>query len=185
MKRWLRSITFACIFSLSVPAFASMVTLSIVQNEEAPSTAIETSRILEDELFSLFFSMGTIVTNIDIGMDGSRFKDPLYSVKEASWGGSDYLLVIYLEYKPEEKEDETEANTETETEIKKPGPVELISISWRLVHVMSAKTLETGETPKGFRGISETDPAKKAQILANQLYPLFNTAISKAKKGGF
>ncbi len=160
-------------FCLAFSAQAATVTITITQNEKAPETALETSRTVEDELFLQFFSSGHIVSNSDIRFDGSLFLQKNYGLKEAAWGLSDYLVVVFLEFLSQET-----------PEGSLPAPAQLVSVSWKVVQVADGIVLETKKLTGKETVIDETDPAKRSRILAQRLFPDILNTIAKARKGG-
>lgn len=130
-----------------------------MQNGSAPAIAIDTSRTIEDELFSVFFDAGHIVSNTDIGSGDESFSDPYFGVKEATLGDSDFLVLAYLDYNPA---------VETDTEKKLSWAV-LNSIKWRVVRLNLAKSVIEGTLDTHEIEVIDTDPYKQSRVVADEL----------------
>lgn len=143
----------ACVSSVS----AATVTLSVVQNEQAPEVALEISQTIEDQLFGDFFEAGHIVSNDDIRMDGSRFVEKNFGIKQAAFGLSDFLIVVYLHYGP---------GVINDTE-KKMTYAELDTLSWRVVRVLSSEILGEGAIDVTKIQVRDFDPNNQSRLIAS------------------
>jgi len=138
---------------------AATITVTVVQNEEAPDIAIQMSRTVEDELLGQYFNAGQIVSNTDVMMSGSRFSEKGFGIKEAAFGMSDYLLVVYLQYGPGERIDEE----------KKISWAELKTITWRIVAVPTSKILEERSIEYSVFPVDDFDPYQQARKPAGMI----------------
>lgn len=157
-------------FAVLAVSFAETVTLTVSQNEEAPSVAVDMSRAIEDELLSRFFDAGQIVSNTDLRLDGSKFSTELnYGVKEAAFGYSDYLVAVNLRYGPTVKTDEQ----------KKISWAELIGLEWRVVRVARAIVVDEKTLEVAALGITDFDPYQRSRIVADEVSKRALAAIGK------
>ncbi len=154
--------------------FCSTVTVTVVQNEQAPFVALQMSQTVEDELMTVLFDSGHIVSNTSVRLDGSLFSGRSFGLKEAAHGLSDYLLVVLLKYNPSEK--------------KKPDDsaayAQLDGLSWRLVNVaggavLAEKTLDLSKIP-----ITDFDPYKQSRQLADIVGRDCLQLLYNSSKGG-
>ncbi|HNY20918.1 MAG TPA: hypothetical protein PKO22_02090 [Treponemataceae bacterium] len=166
----------ACVslMAISAAAYAESVTIALAQNAQAPVVALEMSRTIEDEILNDYFDGGHIVSNTPIAMEGSSFKKKNFSVKEAAFGYSDYVIAVYLEYGPEEIKD---------TE-KKTSYAELRSIVWRVVLVSSSKIVEEKTIDATKLKIRDFDPYKRARMIADQVSAASLAAVLRSEQGG-
>lgn len=138
---------------------AQTLTISIVQNENAPAIAIEMSRTIEDELLDSFFNSGCIVSNAEIILDGKAFSKKNFGIKEAAFGMSDFLLAVQLTYASNEK-----TNPEN-----KNSYAQLDSLVWRLArvkdsHIISEVTFDISSVP-----VKDFDPYKQSRMLTKKV----------------
>ncbi len=138
---------------------AATITVTVVQNEEAPDIAIQMSRTVEDELLGQYFNAGQIVSNTEVMMSGSRFSEKNFGIKEAAFGMSDYLLVVYLQYGPGERVDEE----------KKISWAELKTITWRIVAVPTSRILEERSIEYSVFPVDDFDPYQQARKPAGMI----------------
>jgi hypothetical protein len=153
---------------------AETVTIAVVQNEAAPAIAIEMSQTIEDELMGDYFDAGHIVSNQSIRNDGSKFEEPNYSVKEAAFGLSDYLVAVSLEYGPAVMKDES----------KKLTWAELVSLKWKIVRVLGATLVAEQSVDVSKIKITDFDPYKQSRLVADTVSEQTLDAIAKSKAGG-
>ena len=100
----MRFICALCTLLICANVFAATVTVSMSQNGDAPSSALEMTRIIENAIMSEYFNSGQIVSNTQIIEGGSLSQKEMRSlVREAAIGRSDFLLSVYLEYEPNKK----------------------------------------------------------------------------------
>jgi hypothetical protein len=158
---------------LSGAVFASTITVSIVQNEAAPGEALELSRIVEDELFTDCFDGGHIVSNTDIRLDGSRFAEKSFSLKEAALGYSDYLIALLLEYGP---------NVIKNEELKTSW-AELLGITWRVVDTKNGNVLGEAKVSLSDRGAYYLDPSGQSRLLAEKVGKDALSLVNKTVEG--
>lgn len=135
--------------------FAETVTITVVQNKDAPEIAIDMSRIVEDAVLGSYFDNGMIVTNTDIRHDEKRYPEKNYGVKDAAHGLSDYVVVVLLMYGPNEKINEEENFTYAE----------LKSASWKLVNVQTSEKITQQDMDLRSVAVGESDPYKKVRNL--------------------
>lgn len=166
----------ACVslMALSASAYAESVTIALAQNAQAPAVALEMSRTIEDEILNDYFDGGHIVSNMPIAMEGSSFKKKNFSVKEAAFGYSDYVIAVYLEYGPDEIKDEE----------KKTSYAELRSIVWRVVLVSSSKVVDEKTIDATKLKIRDFDPYKRARMIADQISAASLAAVVRSEQGG-
>ncbi|HPA10476.1 MAG TPA: hypothetical protein PLV73_06615 [Treponemataceae bacterium] len=134
---------------------AQTVTITIVQNKNAPDTALGMSRVVEDALLGVYYDSGMIVTTTEIAFDGNNYRDKNYGVKAAAHGMSDYVLVVYMQYGQAEK-------TNTELGLKY---AELKKATWKLVHVRDIIIIEEQKLDLSAVPIKEFDPYKQISML--------------------
>jgi len=163
-------ILFLAIFSLP----AETVTISVIQNENAPAIASDMSHTIEDEILGSYFDAGQIVSNSDIRFDGVQFTEKNFGIKDAAQGFSDYLIAILLNYNPGEISD---------TE-KKTSWAELDSLVWRVVRVSDSKILGEKSIDVKQIKVMDSDPYKQSRIVADQAVTDTLAVISKAKQVG-
>lgn len=150
----------ALVISLSlfcVPIAAQTVTVTVVQNEKAPAIAIEMSRVVEDELFSVLFDSGCIASNTSVRFDGSRFDEDNFGIKEAAFGMSDYLVAVLLRY----------GETEMSDIESKQTWAELRSMTWRVFDVRTGALLGEQNIDITRIKISDSDPYSRARFVAH------------------
>jgi hypothetical protein len=165
----------ACILALpAVGAYAASVTVTVVQNEQAPAIAIDMSRAIEDEIFGDLFDSGHIVSNTDIRFDGSGFAQGNFGVKEAAFGYSDFLVALYLEYGPV-------AITDSE---KKTSWAELRAITWRVVRVSDSSILAEKSIDVSKIKVTDFDPYKQSRLVADQVVDATLPVLKKGDTGG-
>ncbi len=163
---------FFSLFVLS-GASAATISLSVVQNEQAPAIALQMSQTIEDELFGNFFDSGHIISNSDIHLDGSRFSEPNYGIKEAAFGLSDFLVVVYLHFGPAERK-----NVE-----KKQSFAELNSLTWRVVRVLSSEILGESTIDMSKVKITDFDPYQQSRIVADMVGAQTIAVVQGSKRG--
>lgn len=163
-----------CFLCLAATISASTVTISMVQNKNAPGIAVEMTRVIEDQIMNDYFASGEIVSNIEIIQDGNAFANPLFSVEEASAGMSDFLLAVYLEYGPEAKK--TSDSGASYAELKK--------VNWRVVDVRSPRILGGGAFQVGNSRVQEQNPYECARVLAGHISKEGLKIQNGAKVGG-
>ncbi len=154
--------------------FSQTVTVAVTQNANAPESAYLMSGTIEDELFSLMFDSGFIVSNVSIGRAEAPWDSPLFAVKEAAFGMSDYLVALRVSYSAEEKK----------LEDGKTSYAQLQGLEWRLVRVNNPVILASGTAEPETSLVVDQDPYAEARILTDQLYSAVFKALSEAKKGG-
>lgn len=152
---------------------AETITLSIVQNEEAPAIAVHMSQTIEDEVLRNYYDYGHILSNESIRFDGVQFSQKNFQIKEAAFGYSDYLLVVYLHYGPVELRDED----------KKTSYAVLDTLTWRLVKVDSSailaeKTIDVTKIP-----VTDFDPYQQSRVVADRISMESVIEIQKEKRG--
>ncbi len=163
---------FYCLLGLA-SAQAATVTVSIAQNAEAPATALEMSRTVEDEIMGVFYDSGHIVTSNALSMNDSAFDDLSFGVAEASEGFADYLVTVRLTYKKDEITDEAREITYAD----------LKTLTWRVVK-LSTGTMIAGDTVKLPDGRSgDTDPYQRARATARRIAVDSIKAIDREYKG--
>lgn len=145
-----------CFLFLLGSASASTVTVSMAQNKNAPAIAVEMTRVIEDQIMNDYFASGEIVSNMEIVENCSSFDNPMFSVKEASHGMSDFLLAVFLEYGPDEKK-----FTDSEATY-----AELKEVNWRVVDVRSPQVLGSGSFKVSNSRVQEQNPYECARIIA-------------------
>ena len=134
---------------------------------------MEMSNAIEDEIFGCYFEAGHITSNTEIRLDGSRFAEKNFGIKEAALGLSDFLVVIDLQYGPAEIID-------TEHKI---TYAELDTLTWRLVEVKSSKiVLEKKIDVKAIK-VTDFDPYKRSRFVAQTTASDSLTAIANFKEG--
>ncbi|ULQ60092.1 hypothetical protein K7I13_01825 [Brucepastera parasyntrophica] len=138
---------------------AATVTISVVQNEQAPEVALEISRTVENEIMMQFFDAGHIVSNEPIKSNGNRFPEKNYGLKDAALGYSDYLVVVFLQY----------GVNKIESSDKKSTYAELKSVNWRLVRVRNAEIITEKKLEIQAGQKNNFDPYKNAKTLAKQI----------------
>ena len=153
---------------------AETVTISVVQNENAPTIASDMSRTIEDEILGSYFDSGHIVSNSDIRLDGIQFTEKNFGIKEAAQGYSDYLIAILLNYSPGILEDTD----------KKTSWAQLDSLVWRVVRVADSKIIGEKSIDAHQIKVMDSDPYKQARIVADQAIKDTLAAIGKGKLGG-
>lgn len=145
---------------------AATITVTVVQNEGAPDIAIQMSRTVEDELLGQYFNAGHIVSNTEVLKNGSRFSERNYGIKEAAFGMSDYLLVVYLQYGP----------GEIKNEEKKMSWAELKTITWRIVAVPTSRIIEERSVEYSTFPVDDFDPylqvRKPAGLIVRESLPV-------------
>ncbi len=142
--------TFLCLLAV-VFAQAATVTVSIAQNAEAPATALEMSRTVEEEIMGFFFDSGHIVTSNALSMNDSAFDDLSFGVAEATEGFADYLVTARLTYTKDEISDEQQKITYAD----------LQTITWRVVRLSTGKMI-AGSTVR-LADYKSADPDPYAQ----------------------
>ncbi len=152
---------------------AETVTVTVVQNKNAPEIAISMSRIVEDALLGVYFDSGKIVTTTDIATDGNRYHDKNYGVKVAAHGLSDYVLVVYLDYGASEK-------IHKESNLKY---AELKQASWKLVRVLNSdkiaeQTLDLSAVP-----VRDFDPEMQIRMLGDLIARNSLNRMREVRKG--
>ena len=175
----MRSRVLPCVvlfFSALAAASAATITVTVVQNEGAPEIAIQMSRTVEDELLGQYFNAGQIVSNTDILMNGSRFAEKNYGIKQAAFGMSDYLLVVYLQYGPGERVDEK----------KKVSWADLKTITWRIVAVPTSRIIEERSIEYSIFPVDDFDPyqqaRKPAEMIVRESLPVIDRDIQGEKQ---
>ena len=153
---------------------AETVTISVVQNENAPSIASDMSRTIEDEVLGAYFDNGHIVSTSDLRFDGIQFTEKNFGIKEAAQGFSDYLIAILLNYSPGVLEDVD----------KKTSWAELNNLVWRVVRVSDSKIISEKSIDANKIKVMDSDPYKQARIVADQAIKDTLAAIAKGKLGG-
>ena len=161
-----------CVFGIIV-ARADTVTLTVVQNEKAPVIAMDMSNAIEDEIFGCYYDAGHITSNTEIRLDGSRFKDTKFGIKEAAFGLSDFLVVIDLQYGPAEITDNEHKITYAE----------LDTLTWRLVEVKSSKIIVEKKIDVKNIKVTDFDPYKRSRFVAQTTASDSLSAIAKFKEG--
>jgi hypothetical protein len=167
-----RTTVLALLLSLAIPSaavHAASVTVSVVQNERAPVIAIDMSRTIEDELMGGYFDAGHIVSSTSIRLDGSKFAQKNFGIKEAAFGYSDYLLAVYLEYGP----------NELKIEEKKITYAELRTIVWRVVDVKTSKILEEKTIDVTKIRVTDFDPYEQSRLIADTV---MNASLERLAK---
>ncbi len=168
---------FTLLLALSVltisGAAAATITLSVVQNEQAPAIALQMSQTIEDELLGDYFEYGHIISNSDIRFDGSRFAEANFGIKEAAFGLSDYLVVVYLHFGPAEKKDAE----------KKMSWAELDSMTWRVVRVLTSEILGEDSIDATKVKVTDFDPYRQARTVADLAGTLTLAVVKDAKRG--
>ena len=144
-----------CVFGVH----CATISLSVVQNEEAPAIALEMSQTVEDQMFNRCFNAGHILSNVDIRFDGSLFSTANFGIKEAAFGLSDYLIVVYLYYGPQEIQNKEMKLTYAE----------LNTITWRIVRVDSSKILSEKKINVIDMKIQDADPYKQTRIITDSI----------------
>lgn len=170
----IRNLLLPLLLAASGIASASTVTVTLVQNEQAPSVALQMSQTIEDELMSGFFASGHIVSNTEIRFDGLSFDARNFGLKDAALGMSDYLLAVSLQYNPAEKK-ETEGSA---------AYAQLDGLIWRLVKVdggsvVAEKKLDLSKVP-----ITDFDPYKQSRNVASFVGRDCLLLLSKSSQGG-
>jgi hypothetical protein len=168
-----RAVIFLLLISIT-SVHAASITVSIVQNEQAPAIAIDISRTIEDELFNDYYDAGHIVSNTDIRFDGSSFTQKNFGIKEAAFGFSDFLVTVYLEYGPGEIKD---------TE-KKTTYAELRSLVWRVVQVNNSAILASDTIDVTKIKVTDFDPYKQSRLVADRVTDSTLKILAKASSGG-
>jgi hypothetical protein len=153
---------------------AETVTIAVVQNESAPAIAIDMSQTIEDELMGNYFDAGHIVSNTAIRNDGSKFEESNFSVKEAAFGLSDYLVVVSLGYGPAVMKDEA----------KKLTWAELVSLKWKVVRVQNSLIVAEQSVDVSKIKVTDFDPYKQSRLVADTVGEQTLDAIAKSKTGG-
>ena len=119
----------------SASATAATVTVSLSQNGNAPSGALEITRVIENAIMSEYFNSGQIVSNTQIIEDGAPSqKEMRILVREAALGMSDFLLSVYLEYEPSKKVVSDAAGSYTA----------LKKAEWQVIDVQSSQVVGSG-----------------------------------------
>lgn len=160
---------------ISIPALhAASITVSVIQNEEAPAIAVDISRTIEDELLNDYFNAGHIVSNTEIRFDGVAFAKKNFGIKEAAFGFSDFLIAVYLEYGPGEIND---------TE-KKKSYAELRSLAWRVAQVNNSAILASGSIDVTKIKVTDFDPYKQSRLVADRVTDATLKILEKGTSGG-
>lgn len=157
----------------SVLLAAETVTVTVVQNKNAPEIAISMSRIVEDALLGVYFDSGQIVTTTDIAYDGNRYHEKNYGVKVAAHGLADFVLVVYLDYGASEK-------IHKESNLKY---AELSQASWKLVRVRNSdkvaeQTLDLSAVP-----VRDFDPEMQIRKLGELIARNSLEKMREVRKG--
>lgn len=152
---------------------AANITVTVVQNEDAPSIALEMSQTIEDEMLGNYFEYGHIVSNTGIRFDGIKFVEKNFGVKEAAFGLSDYLVAVFLQYGPAEI-----INSE-----KKTSYAELNKVLWRVVHVLSSAVIAENTIDATKIKVIDFDPYKQARLVADQVSSESLKALQNRKSG--
>lgn len=170
----LRRLLSILLLAITTTAFAAAqtITITVVQDESAPEVALDMSRVLEDEMLGCYFESGKIVTNTDIALDGKKYYEKNYGVKNAAHGLSDYVLIVYMQYGAGEKKHE-KLNVKY---------AELKKASWRLVHVLSIETIAEQDLDLGSVPVREFDPYMQIRMLGAEIAQNSLTALREAGK---
>ena len=139
---------------------AATVTVSMAQNGDAPSNALEMTRVVEGEIMSEYFNSGQIVSSMQI-IEGEAFssKEMRSLVKAAAAGMADFLLSVYLEY---DKDKKIVTNT---------GAVHamLKKAEWQLIDVPSSQVVGSGAFAIEEREIPKRSPNEGARAAARRI----------------
>lgn len=138
---------------------AQTLTISIIQNESAPTIALDMSRTIEDELLNTFFNSGFIVSNAEITFDENAFSKNNFGIKQATFGMSDFLLVVKLNYA-------SAAKTNQES---KKNYAQLESLVWRLLNVKNSVIISENKFDISSVPITDFDPYKQTRSLAKKV----------------
>ena len=123
-----------CFSLFSLNAFAATVTVSMSQNGDAPSIALEMTRIIEGQIMDDYFNSGEIVSSMAILEGGApSSKETAALIRDAAAGMCDYLVSVYLEYDPIEK---IATRSEVSASLKKA--------EWQVIDVASSKVAGSG-----------------------------------------
>lgn len=145
---------------LHLSLFSMTVSISLVQNESAPQSAIKMSQIAEEQLLNNFFNNGFIVSNTPIRFDGINFKNKNYGLKEATFGLSDILFVYFLQYN---------ANEKTATE-NNSSYAQLEYINWKILSVPDGRLIKEGQKKIDGLKLQDNDPYKYVRTIMDSLY---------------
>ncbi len=128
------TVVFLCI---SVLTYAQSVSFQIIQHDSATTDVRETTYVMENAIFDSLFSSGFIATNSVTAAVNNDEKDKQIKYKalgEASDGGCNYFIAIFVDYK-----DNLTSNTAYAllSNIRK--------ISWEVYDVKSEAVISSGE----------------------------------------
>ncbi len=151
---------------------AATVLVAVMQNEQAPATALQMSSAMEDQILGAYFDWGHIVTNDEITSEGSSFTEKGYGLGPARAVWADFMLVILLEYSPVEVVDSSLGITYAR----------LSGISWRMVQVRDGIILVEKKLPPTSVPVSEPDPYRRARILADTIAKESRDALLGARR---
>ena len=151
-----------CALSLllfSVNVFAATVTVSMCQNEGAPTNSLEMTRVIEGEIMNEYFNSGQIVSNTQIieGAISSSVRRSL--VREAAAGMSDFLMAVYLEYDRDKK-------IVTDT-----GVIHALlkKVEWQVIDVSSSRVVGSGSFAIEESEIPKRNPNEAARAAARRI----------------
>ncbi len=141
----------------ALTASAATVLVSIVQNEEAPSSAYLMSSTIEDQLMGSYYDWGQIITNDEIRYDGSRFPESDFGLQNATEVYADFLLVVFLQYERAEI-----VNSDLKLTYS-----QLVAVQWRLVRIRDKKVIGGSTIASTALPLLDPDPYKNARSLAD------------------
>jgi len=151
---------------------AATVLVAVLQNEQAPATALQMSATMEDQILASYFDWGHIVTNNEIVNEGSSFKEKGYGLGSAQAVWADFMLVILLEYSPTEVVDRTLGITYAR----------LSGIRWRMVRVRDGVVIAEKKLSPASVPISQPDPYHRARILADRIAQQSHDALQGGRR---
>ena len=148
-----------CLLLFSANAAAATVTVSVSQNSDAPSNALEMTRIIESEIMSEYFNSGEIVSNTQIVEEALSSSRRRSLIREAAMGMSDFLLFVYLEYDPNKKI------------VADSGGVyaSLVKAEWQVISVPSSQVLGNGSLEIKESEIHRRNPNENARAAARMI----------------
>ena len=163
-----------CLLPLfSAGAFAATVTVSMSQNSDAPSSAIEMTRVIENAIMGEYFNSGQIVSNTGIMQGEPSPSETRALVREAAAGMSDFLLSVRLEYEPNKKI-VTDAG----------GVYALLKkAEWQVIDVASSKIVGSGSLLMEEGGTQGKKPYESARAAAAAISKESLKAQAEAEEG--
>jgi hypothetical protein len=156
-------------------ATAETVTIAVSQNEKAPDIAFEMTVTVEDELMSLLYESGHIVTSNAVSLKGSLFSDESFGVAEAAEGYADYLVAVNATYGP----------NEIRNEELKVSYADLKGVDWRVVRIATGHVIKEGSVAMSKIRVIDADPYKQVRFMAGGIAKDALKAINGDSQGDY